>query len=60
MTMSLKRIYKVFIAVILMGFAFGAGTITGTVSDQDGNPLAFANVVITYEIVNGEEVALKP
>jgi len=39
--------------------AYAAGTITGQVDDTDGNPLAFANVVITHKIVNGQEVALR-
>ena len=62
--MALKRIYKELVALFIVGFlgmgmAFAAGTITGTVTDKDGNPLAFANVVITHKIVNGEEVALR-
>ena len=39
--------------------AFGAGTIKGNVTDTEGNPLAFANIVITHKIVNGQEEALR-
>ena len=62
--MSLKRFYRELIALIAMGImglgmAYAAGTITGVVTDNEGAPLAFANVVITHKIVNGEEVALR-
>ncbi len=62
--MRFKKIYKELLALAIIGFmgmgmAFAAGTITGLVADKDGNPLAFANVVITHKIINGEEVALR-
>jgi len=62
--MDLKRISKELIALTAvglmgMGMVFAAGTITGVVTDKEGAPLAFANVVITHKIVNGEEVALR-
>lgn len=62
--MTLKRIYKELLALVIvgmmgMGMAYAAGTITGVVTDKEGAPLAFANVVITHKIVNGEEVALR-
>jgi outer membrane receptor for ferrienterochelin and colicin len=59
-----KRFFKELSVIMLMAFlrtglAFAAGTITGNVTDTEGTPLAFANVVITHKIVNGEEVALR-
>jgi len=62
--MTLKRFYKELLALVVvgymgMGMAFAAGTITGVVTDKEGAPLAFANVVITHKIVNREEVALR-
>lgn len=62
--MAFTRFYRELIALIAVGFmgvgmAFAAGTITGIVTDKEGAPLAFANVVITHKIVNGEEVALR-
>ncbi len=62
--MDLKRFYKELIALVAvgimgMGMAYAAGTITGVVTDKEGAPLAFANVVITHKIVNGEEIALR-
>ena len=42
-----------------MGMAYAAGTISGTVTDSKGAPLAYANVVITHKIINGAEQALR-
>ncbi len=62
--MAFTRFYKKLIALLVVGFmglgmAFAAGTITGIVTDKEGTPLAYANVVITHKIVNGEEIALR-
>ncbi|MEN8156639.1 MAG: TonB-dependent receptor [Bacteroidota bacterium] len=55
-----RRLFAVLaIALLGMGLTYGAGTVTGRVTDKEGAPLAFANVVITHKIVNGQEVALK-
>jgi len=52
------------LAIIATAFFFvsaihAAGTITGTVSDESGQPLAYANVVITHKIINGAEQSLR-
>ena len=62
--MRRSRILKELISLIIIAFlgmsmAYGAGTITGKVTDKEGEALAFANVVITHKIVNGKEVALR-
>lgn len=62
--MAFRRFHKGLLALFAVGFmglgmAYAAGTITGVVTDKEGAPLAFANVVITHQIINGQEVALR-
>ncbi len=59
-----NNFYKELLALLVigmlgMGFAYGAGTIDGRITDKGGNPLPYANVVVTHRIVNGEEIPLK-
>lgn len=39
--------------------AFSAGSISGRILDENSDPLAFANIVISHQIVNGEKVTLR-
>ncbi|MEN8203871.1 MAG: TonB-dependent receptor [Bacteroidota bacterium] len=56
---SRRLFFFLAVALLGMGLTYGAGTVTGRVTDKEGQPLAFANIVITHKIVNGQEVALK-
>ncbi len=41
------------------GFSSGQNIINGRITDKDGKPLSYANVVITHSIVNGQKIPLK-
>ncbi len=62
--MARLKFYKKLTATFLItltgiSLVFGAGTINGRITDNEGNPLPFASIVITHEIQNGQEVPVK-
>ena len=42
-----------------IAFAYGAGTLQGRVTSTEGEPLPFANIVITHKIEGGQRIELK-
>jgi TonB-dependent receptor len=58
------RILKKFVVSLLiclsgLASAYGSGTLQGRVTSTEGEPLPFANIVITHKIEGGQRIELK-
>ncbi len=47
------------ILLLNLGSLSGQNILSGRIADGDGEPLAFANIVITHAVENGQEIPLK-
>ncbi len=53
--------YLLFLFVLFSSFAisFGQNTLSGRITNDEGEPLSFANIVVTHSIEKGVETLVK-
>ena len=60
---SFKIFKKIAVSILIcmsgIAFAYGAGTLQGRVTSTEGEPLPFANIVITHKIEGGQRIELE-